>query len=84
MFYFKDITRVKLSFSKSFTFILLRKHDFFYVFLKVHFINHAISFTYRYWFFFYKIDIKGVQVLAQADHVGETWDLFFKQKSTFC
>lgn len=86
MFYFKDITRVKLSFSKSFTFILLRKHDFFYVFLKVelHFINHAISFTYRYWFFFYKIDIKGVQVLTQADHVGETWDLFFKQKSTFC
>lgn len=27
---------------------------------------------------FHKIDIKGVQVLIQADHVGEIWDLFFK------
>lgn len=83
MFYFKDITRVKLSFSKSFTFIFLKKQHFFYVFLKVHFINHAISLPIDTGFF-YKIDIKGVQVLTQADHVGETWDLFFKQKSTFC
>lgn len=62
MFYFKDITRVKLSFSKSFTFKFLRKHDF-YVFSKVHFINQAIDFTSPIDTVFHKIDIKGVQVL---------------------
>lgn len=50
----------------------------FYVFSKVHFINQAIDFTSPFDTVFHKIDIKGVQVLIQADHVGEIWDLFFK------
>lgn len=55
----------------------------FYVFSKVHFFNQAIDFTSPFDTVFHKIDIKGVQVLIQADHVGEIWDFFSKQKSTF-
>lgn len=55
----------------------------FYVFSKVHFINQAIDFTSPFDTVFHKIDIKGAQVLIQADHVGEIWDFFSKQKSTF-